>query len=491
MSNLLLPRREILTQQPLFLAPILPLWRSKGLVFVHNPAVGEINLAFNAGALNSTGMPKDSGPAGLRINLAGASKSEFSDTGLAAAGNSLTLISIWRSKNTQYASEDTTRTLLSTRTAGNAGWGWGRISAIAGGATGNLTGQTFVLNGVAQYSEANSTIESLVDTVVALRVSGTTASWFRFGRKSSNNTTVGTTSTGATTIFGAGGPYSGAGTLWNDRAYLTLAFNKPLSDADIFALCKDVNSPWQIFSPRETHIFMPVSAGGTTSVSSDVSAAYNLLGSVQSSASATYTIIGAVQSDASASYSVRAEVSQDATASYNILSATSVTSSTTAGYNIIGSLTKDAAASYNVLGAVLKDGAATYGIRNAVTQDSSASYSILSSGAVTASVTAGYVIKGTLQSDIVVSYSISAAVQAEISASYFIHQAVEKDAPATYLIRGSISKAISAAYAVDGSTAIIYARAPAGAGPLVIKPSGNRPPQTATTRPGNTGGRRL
>ena len=53
--------------------------------------------------------------------------------------------------------------------------------------------------------------------------------------------------------------------------------------------------------------------------------------------------------------------------------------------------------------------------------------------------------------------------------------------------------AISAgsAHLVDVGGSLILTRAPAGAGPLVIKPSGNRPPQTATTRPSNTGGRRL
>lgn len=255
MGDLAFPRRKIWTQQPQQAPRLQAYWRSKGLVFVHNPAMGEINLANSRVALNTTGFPRDVGIAGRRINAAGASKSEFTDNGLSGSGNSLTLISIWRAKDTQYASGDATRFLLSTRTAGNAGWGWGRSSAIAGGATGNLTAQAFVLNGVAQYSEANSTIESFVDTVVACRVKGTTVSWFRFGKKSSNDTTVGTASTGTTTTFGAGGPYSGAGNIWNDRAYLTLAFNKPLSDADIFALCKDVKSPWQVFAPRSTYLF--------------------------------------------------------------------------------------------------------------------------------------------------------------------------------------------------------------------------------------------
>jgi len=255
------------TQQPQQATQISPYWLAKGLVFVHNPAIGEINLVDSRAAINTTGFPRDVGQEGVRINAAGASKAEFTDNRLAASGNNLTLISIWRAKYAQYASADATRLLLSTRTAGNAGFGWGRSSAIAGGSTGNLTAQTLVLNGVAQYTETNSTIESLVDTVVACRLSGTACSWFRFGKKSSTDTTVGTATTGATTVLGAGGPYSAPGTIWNDRAYLTLAFNKPLSDADIYLLTNNVNAPWQIFAPIPRNVFADVAGSGSQTLS--------------------------------------------------------------------------------------------------------------------------------------------------------------------------------------------------------------------------------
>lgn len=263
MSVIAIRRRDIWTQQPPYATRVSDFWRAQGLVFAHNPAVGDFNLVSGAAALNASGFPRDIGPSGVRLNLAGASKAEFADSGLAAAGNSLTIISIWRAKDAQYSSGDATRVLLSTRTAGNAGWGWGRSSAIAGGANGNLTGQFFVLNGVAQYNEGNNTIESLVDTVVACRVAGTVCSWFRNGKKSSTDTTVGTASTGTRTVLGAGGPYSAPSTQWNDRAYLTLAFNKPLSDAYIALLCGSVNAPWQVFPQPPRWLFASAPAGGS------------------------------------------------------------------------------------------------------------------------------------------------------------------------------------------------------------------------------------
>ena len=240
-------------------------WLARGLAFVHNPAVGNFNLVNNQAPRNTTGaFPLDLGPSGLRINAAGSSYAEFSDNGLAASGNSLTLISIWRAKSTQYASADATRILLSPRTAGNTGWGWGRTSAIGGGTNGNLTAQTFVLNGIAQYIETNSTIESLVDTVVAFRAKGTVASWFRNGVRSSPDTTIGTASTGGPLVFGAGGPFAGPNSQWNDRAYLTVGFTQPLSDVEIKWLSDNLH---QIIDTPLDGIYLIVSSGSSLSAS--------------------------------------------------------------------------------------------------------------------------------------------------------------------------------------------------------------------------------
>lgn len=80
--------------------------------------------------------------------------------------------------------------------------------------------------------------------------------------------------------------------------------------------------------------------------------------------------------------------------------------------------------------------------------------------------------------------SISAAGYAQAMASGQLSIHIPISAFGSAISSGS-------AHLVDIGGSLILTRAPAGAGPLVIKPSGNRPPQTATTRPSNTGGRRL
>lgn len=260
MSALILPSR--FRQQPQYPAHID--WSNpitRGLIFAHNPAIGEINLVTSQSPLNTTGFAKNVGPTGKRINLSGSSNAEFSDNGASVAGNSLTIVSIWRAKDSQYAFADGTGILVSSRTAGNAGFSWGRTAAQSGGATGNLTSQTFVVHGVAQYTEANATIESLVDSPVAFRASGTVASWFRFGKKSSADTTIGTCSTGSALVIGGLGPYGSSGWFWTDRAYLTLVFNRPLGDDEIALLTSSVASPWQIFKKPARRIWIPAAGG--------------------------------------------------------------------------------------------------------------------------------------------------------------------------------------------------------------------------------------
>lgn len=488
MSNQLLPRREILTQQPLFLAPILPFWRSKGLVFVHNPAIGDVNLAFNARALNSTVLPKNSGPAGLRLNLAGASKSEFSDAGLAAAGNGLTLISIWRAKDTQYASGDAVRFFLSTRTAGNAGWGWGRISAIAGGATGNLTQQTLVLNGVAQYNETNYTIESLVDTVVACRVKGTTASWFRFGRKSSNDTTVGTASSGGTLVFGAGGPYSGAGNLWNDRAYLTLGFNQPLSDAEIFTLCKDISAPWQVLAPRATLVFIPAGAGG--SLNAAASGGGIAAGSASLAAQVALAAVGVSVAGGSAAAAASIPLSavgfSVSSGSANALAAVTISAAGLAQAAGTANLSGGAAGSISATGQAQASGSALLNITVTLsaTGSSQSSGSANLSGGAPGQVSASGGAQAGGSAQIKATVSISAAGYAQAMASGQLSIQIPLSA-----FGGAISA--GSAHLVDAGGSLILTRAPAGQGPIALPADGYRPQQSSQSRPGNTGGRRL
>lgn len=479
MANLVIPRREIWTQQPQNIVRVSERFASR-LKFAIIPNVGLVNLPGLDTPIQTTGMDKLVGKNG--VSYLGGKRSEFNPT--LPNANGLTLISVWRARPTSnYLSADGARCIISNRTAGNAGWVWGRLSAIGGGANGNLTAQTYAINGVAQYFESNYAIESNVDTPVACRYSQATGkiSWFRFGNKSSPDTDAATSPTvGGNVVFGAAGPYSDNGGTWLDVASVVLGFVGELSDSEIYDLTKDVNSVWGAFEPRETRLFVPVGGGGTTTVTSDSAASYKVQGSVQSSSVAAYSIRSAIQSSASASYVIRAgaqndaastysirgsiqqsstpaylirglvdqviaasyavrgAVSSDASATYNILSASSVSASASAGYNIRGSINQGTTASYS--------------LRGSVTQDTSATYSILSASAVSSSVTAGYAIKGSVQSSIVAGYSIAQTVQAEIAASYIIRAGAVSEAQAAYVIRGLVQQSIAASYAVEGSS---------------------------------------
>ena len=260
------------------------------------------------------------------------------------------------------------------------------------------------------------------------------------------------------------------------RVYLSISWTRRLTASEKLAVSEN---PWQIFAPRETRLFVPVSAGGGSTVTSDASATYKVLGSLQSNATASYAVRSAVQSASSASYSVRGSLQQSIVSDYGIRTSTqqnaastyavrglvaqdvaptysirgSVSSDTTAAYNILSasSVSASASAGYNIRGNVNQDVAAIYALRGSVTQDTSATYSILSASAVSSSVTAGYAIKGSVQSSIVAGYSIAQTVQAEIAASYVIRAGAVSEAQAAYVIRGLVQQSIAASYAIDGT----------------------------------------
>ena len=221
---------------------------TRGLGFALLPSSGFKNLVTNDSPINVFGAYTNSiGGTGMRSDVAGAAYAEFKPNGLDTAGNNLTVMSIWRAKDSQYLLADGTRIMISTCTSGNAGWSWGRSQAIAGGNNGTLTCQTYFLHGVAQYTEANYLIESFIDTKVCSRVAGNTVSWFRNGSRSSSDTTVGTATTGGNLVILSQGPFASASNEWLDRDYLQLAWCRALSDAEIASI---FDNPWQIFAPR-------------------------------------------------------------------------------------------------------------------------------------------------------------------------------------------------------------------------------------------------
>ena len=236
-------------------------------------------------------------------------------------------------------------------------------------------------------------------------------------------------------------------------------------------------NPWQIFAPQTRNLFVPVSVGGTTTVTSDSTAAYKVQGSIQSSSVAAYGIRSAIQSDSVASYAIRASAQNDAASAYSIRGSiqqssaaaylirglvdqtiaaiygirSAVSSDAAATYNILSatSVSASASAGYNIRSSVDRTTSASYALRGSVTQDTSTSYSIISASSVTSSVTAGYAVKGSVQSSIVAGYSVAQSVQMEVLAGYQLRGEVTKEVQAVYSTRGTTQQSVTSSYLVS------------------------------------------
>lgn len=257
MAAMILPSRRVVQPQgPIAVDYGNPL--ARGLVFAINPSAGGVNLArSNWPSVNSDLVRSTSSSVLLSSGAANYSQSINN-------ANGLTLFSILRSRDaSQYLFSDGERSILSARNASNQGWTWSRYGAAdIGGSRGNSTRQTFTLNGIAAYSEANSTIESFADVPVALRYvkSSGVISWFSNGRKSSNDTNGSTGGTvGGDLVFRRQGPYANNLQPYIDKTGLTLVFERALSDAEIAAISAN---PWQLFKPVERRIIIDLGAGG-------------------------------------------------------------------------------------------------------------------------------------------------------------------------------------------------------------------------------------
>lgn len=266
MSALILPHRlQQQPQQALAIDWSNPLARGLKLAIV--PSLGHVNLASGALPVQSTPMVRGTSLSGVTNN--GSSRAEYPgfDT-----SKGLTVVSVWRAKATHYLSSDATRSLASNRTAANAGWSYGRNSAAAGGATGNLTRQSLTFQGVAQYTETNYAIESFVDTPVACRYNRAAAliSWFRFGAKSSPDTATGSMTTGGNVVVGATGDYAGNTNPWIDRFSVLLVFDQPKTDAEIRALS---DNPWQVFKAPARRLWVVPAAAPVGPITGTLSAA--------------------------------------------------------------------------------------------------------------------------------------------------------------------------------------------------------------------------
>jgi hypothetical protein len=277
------------TRQPQISVGINPKYASRTKLALL-PALGWQNLARGGFIRANTALPLSATQSGRTFEFDGSTTYAEYGPLLDAAAGDITCIAVIRANSGQYLGADGDRYLISSRTAGNAGFGWGIQGAIGGGAGGNVTLQYCVLNGIAVYAEANNTIESLVDTPIVFRYVKSTGlmSWFRFGVKSSADTSASTTpTTGGNVVVGQLGPYAGS-SIFKHRAHIIVGMQGYMSDAEIYDLTKDVKSVWQLFAPLPRRIFVGPSAGGG-SVTGTV--AYTNANDT-SSAAGTTTVLG-------------------------------------------------------------------------------------------------------------------------------------------------------------------------------------------------------
>lgn len=234
------------------------------------PAAGWQNLAGGSVRLirQNAPLPTSATRNGRTFEYDGSTTYAEYGAGLDLAAGDCTFIAVIRANSSQYLGADSYGILISNRTAGNAGFGWGITGAVGGGADGNLTRQYFVLNGIAEYIEATETIPSLVDTPIACRYVKATGvvSWFSFGKKSSTDTTTSSTpNAGDLVVSGDLGPYGSGFGRYKHRAHIVVGIQRALSDAEILALTKDVPSVWQLFEPEVRRVYFGTgAAGGTT-----------------------------------------------------------------------------------------------------------------------------------------------------------------------------------------------------------------------------------
>ena len=450
MANLVIPRRELLTRQPLTPTRVIDDF-CRGVVFL--PSVGVDLISGKAPGGSGTGLGKGANQDGLFNSLSGSGTGKYEFAIKDAPAYSV----VWCGE-------------INGLGASNVG----RIFSTLGGSGGhelyhaasNLKFDTWFSAGSGQGEfpvSAGTEILCIVVTYDASNGTNRPDVWMN-GIK---QVLTGGTASGTRQPGGAKISFGGRATS-SDRQgnhKINLAAYAPIKIGAELAQSLSEN-PWQIFAPRETRLFVPVGGGGTTTVTRDSAASYKVQGSVQSSSVASYGIRSAVQSSASSSYAIRAAIQQDAASAYSIRGSTqqssaptylirglvdqaiaasyairsAVSSDASATYNILSatSVSASASAGYNIRGSINQDTAASYALRGSVTQDTSATYSILSASAVSSSVTAGF--------------SIAQAVQAEIAASYIIRAGAVSEAQAAYVIRGLVQQSIAASYAIDGGT---------------------------------------
>lgn len=472
-------------------------------------------------AVQRRGPDQASGTPSKSLTLAGLNVEPGTRASFAAtvdASKGLTIIAVWRARQGgNYFGADGQPVLAGTRSAGNQGWSWGHSTAIGGGATGNLVPQTITFQGIAQYTEANATIEAFVDTPVACRYDPATGliSWFRFGVKSSPDTVAGVPSNGGTLVVGAQGDFANNYAPWLDRYSSLLVLETALSDAEIHRLSFSAQAPNQVFQAVEEDDYSVVasdtalagSAGAAVVAAGALSTSIHLSGAAAASSTATASLSTAVRLAGAAVASSAAAGSL--TTAILLLGQASASASATGAMSTAITLTGAAAAAATASGALTTQGAglsgsataaasaagalstgirlagsavatasgngaltaAGAGLAGAATSSATASGSLTTGIALSGAASASATATGALASP---GATLAGAALAGASATGALTTGIRlaSAAGAAAFAAGQLTTAIRLAGAASASASgtgllvmgVIYARAPAGAG---------------------------
>ena len=245
----------------------------------------------------------------------------------------------------------------------------------------------------------------------------------------------------------------------NTETYMVMVFSKSFSVSEY----KDfARNPWQIFAPRETRLFVTASSGAVNATASgafpSVSLSANTAGA-SGSASASGSLAAITLSAPTATAS--AGGSATASGSFSALSISPATATAAAGATASGAL---------------------------------AAISLSAPSATATGTTAGNAVATGTPAQITISHATAIAIGSAVASGGL--QSIGITAPSATASAGNGNATATGAWssvsitAPTGYASSGFIRAPAGSGPTVIQPGSYRMRQSVTSRPGNTGGRR-
>ena len=257
-------------RRPRMEQPQSPIRVRPDALFAVIPSVGLVNLVTGAGPVQiSTPFTRATRVSG--VGYVGLSTTPAEFEGNLPISGGLTCITMQRAAPGQPYYNATAGQLLTTRTAGNAGWGWSPKGSAIGGGGGNLTRQSMTLQGIAIFEGTTSHhIDGAIDTVAATRITvgaNPTLSWFSSGLKDADTSVTGTPTDGGNVVWSGVGPYAAGSGSFVDLVYGVFVIAGTLTDEELRSITSSKEAFWESMTPpkRPLDSYFLSSAGGGAS----------------------------------------------------------------------------------------------------------------------------------------------------------------------------------------------------------------------------------